>query len=105
MQQSLNNRMNAERLSLEERILLYFARSPGEPEIGATAHYSLDNCLSFPLKTVSDLVDRIRGRRVLDFGCGLGWQAVAIQKLGASETWGVDIVESHLTHGRQLAAE
>jgi SAM-dependent methyltransferase len=91
------------KFSLQERILLAFARDPTEKEIGATAHYSLDNCLDFPLKTVPDLVERIRGRRVLDFGCGPGWQAVALKKLGAGEVWGIDIVARHLEHGRALA--
>jgi SAM-dependent methyltransferase len=89
--------------SLEERILLFFARDPKETEIGATANYSIENCLDFPLKTVPDLIERIHGRRVLDFGCGPGWQAVALKKLGASEVWGIDIVDRHLEHGRALA--
>ncbi len=80
-----------------------FARDPKGREIGATAHYTLENCLDFPLKTVPDLIERIRGRLVLDFGCGPGWQAVAMKKLGAAEVWGVDIVDSHLEHARALA--
>jgi SAM-dependent methyltransferase len=92
-------------MRLEERILLSFARDPAEPEIGATAHYSVENCLDFPLKTVPDLIERIRGKRVLDFGCGWGWQAVALKKLGAAEVWGVDIVERHLEYGKKLAQQ
>ena len=93
------------RLSLEERILLAFARDPGQPEIGATANYTLENCLNFPLKTVPDLVERISGKRVLDFGCGRGWQAVTLRKLGAGEVWGVDILPESLAFGRELASQ
>ncbi|HTB13500.1 MAG TPA: class I SAM-dependent methyltransferase [Bryobacteraceae bacterium] len=96
-------RKGSESLSLEERIILSFARDPGAAEIGATASYSVDNCLDFPLKTVPDLAERIRGRKVLDFGCGFGWQAVALKKLGAAEVWGIDIVERYLTSARELA--
>jgi SAM-dependent methyltransferase len=92
-----------ERLSLQERILLSFARDPKSAEIGATASYTVENCLDFPLKTVPDLAERIRGRKILDFGCGFGWQAVALKKLGAAEVWGIDIVERYLAAGRELA--
>jgi SAM-dependent methyltransferase len=90
-------------MGLADRILLSFARDPSEPETGATANYSIENCLDFPLKTVPDLIERIRGKSVLDFGCGPGWQAVALKRLGASEVYGVDIVEGSLEHGNRLA--
>ena len=99
-----NSGKTSPRLSLQERILLAFARDPNEPEIGATASYTLDNCLNFPLKTVPDLVERVRGKRVLDFGCGQGWQAVTLRKLGAGEVWGVDIIPESLTFARELAS-
>jgi SAM-dependent methyltransferase len=84
-------------------VLLHFARGPNQPEIGATAQYRIDNCLDFPLKAVPDLVERVRGKRILDFGCGHGWQAVALKKLGATEVWGVDIVPAHLAFACELA--
>lgn len=94
----------ARRLSIEERVLLALARDPNEREVGSTANYTLENCLDFPLKTVPDLVERVRGKRVLDFGCGRGWQAVALRNLGAGEIWGVDIIPDSLTFARDLAA-
>jgi SAM-dependent methyltransferase len=102
-QRAENLNVGPHKMSLGERILLSFARDPNEPEIGATAHYSLENCLDFPLKTVPDLIDRMRNKKVLDFGCGNGWQAVALKKLGAAEVWGVDIVQEHLAFSRELA--
>jgi SAM-dependent methyltransferase len=92
-----------EPLTLQEKILLYFARDPNEVEIGATVSYTVENCLDFPMKTIPDLAERVRGRKVLDFGCGFGWQAVALKKLGAAEVWGIDIVERYLVFARELA--
>ena len=74
----LTSSKRSPRLSIQERIILAFARDATEDEIGATVNYTLQNCLTFPLKTVPDLVERVRGKRILDFGCGRGWQAVAL---------------------------
>lgn len=49
-----------------------------------------------------DFGTQIGGKRVLDFGCGTGKQAVAMAHLGA-EVVGVDIQEAYLEMGRQLA--
>lgn len=42
-------------------------------------------------------------RRVLDFGCGQGAEAVAAAKHGAQRVWGLDIQEHRLEAARQLA--
>jgi SAM-dependent methyltransferase len=44
------------------------------------------------------------GRDVLDFGCGLGFQAVAMALQGACRVVGVDISEKGLQNGRDVAA-
>lgn len=56
---------------------------------------------------LSDLVgeENIRGKRVLDAGCGTGVAAVCFKLLGASEVWGVDISEGSLETARKLAEE
>lgn len=50
-----------------------------------------------------DIFERTRGRRVLDFGCGCGADAVALAVQGAREVVGVDIVEASLRKARDLA--
>ena len=47
----------------------------------------------------------IAGRDVLDFGCGLGYQSVAIGLKGATRVVGVDISQPGLENGRKTAAE
>lgn len=47
--------------------------------------------------------DLIRGKQVLDFGCGSGHQSVAMAKAGAAHVLGVDMVPSLLAKARRLA--
>jgi SAM-dependent methyltransferase len=50
------------------------------------------------------VLERIAGRRVLDFGCGNGSDAVAIALGGARMVVGLDILEAGLQRGRAAAA-
>lgn len=61
-----------------------------------TALVSLRRC--FP-----DLDILIRNKRVLDYGCGAGFQTVALAKAGAAFVTGVDIDSASLDHARTLA--
>jgi SAM-dependent methyltransferase len=53
----------------------------------------------------SDVGDLFAGRRVLDFGCGHGAEAVAAAQLGAEHLFGIDIQEHRLEAARQFARE
>jgi SAM-dependent methyltransferase len=75
-----------------EWLLGRLSRDPGAADYaGATDTYTLDNALDFACRTVPGFLDRIRGKRVLDYGCGDGWQAVAMIRHGAREVVAVDI--------------
>lgn len=88
-----------------ERLLLLLCRKPGTGDYRiTTASYTLDNALNFATKTIPDFQGLVRGRRVLDYGCGHGWQAVAMRKRGARQVVGIDISEERLSHGRELVA-
>lgn len=52
----------------------------------------------------ADFWERVEGRRVVDFGCGLGADTVALARWGAREAIGLDIRESCLQQGRAQAA-
>jgi SAM-dependent methyltransferase len=49
------------------------------------------------------LHDQLRGRDVVDFGCGLGFQAVALARDLGCRVTGYDILEDDLAHARDLA--
>lgn len=77
---------------LGERILLSLCRDPMAPDYaGGTVKTTIDNSLDFLCQTVPDFRSRFVGKKVLDFGCGWGNQAVAMAKNGAAEVVGIDI--------------
>jgi SAM-dependent methyltransferase len=89
---------------LGEAVLTMFCKKPNEPDYaGATARYTVANALDFAKKTIPGFIDRIQGQRVLDYGCGPGYQAVAMALAGAREVVGVDINSDWLAAGRELA--
>lgn len=91
-------------MTLGERALQLFSRSPGAADYSSTtASYTLDNALHFAQKTIPGFHGLFQDKLVLDFGCGHGWQAVAMQKAGARRVVGIDISEERLAHGRALA--
>jgi SAM-dependent methyltransferase len=70
----------------------------------ATVSYTLDNALEYATRMIPRFLERIQGKTVLDYGCGPGWQAVAMRRAGARDVHGVDINDEWLSHGRDLAA-
>jgi SAM-dependent methyltransferase len=92
-------------LRLGERLLLTLSRSPEAPDYPTTtAQYTLSNALDFVRKTVPDFTELVRTKTVLDYGCGPGWQAVAMHKqCGAQRVVGIDINEDWLAHANSLA--
>ncbi len=85
---------------LGARILLRLSRNPSARDYaGGTENTSERDALYFLRKTVPDLVKLIEGKTVLDFGCGRGWQAIAMAKQGAARVVGLDI------RGLESAAE
>lgn len=89
-----------------EKILLFLSRKPGTPDYpGRTDRYNLSNALEFACETVPNFLDLIKGKTILDYGCGPGWQAVAMYKQGARQVIGVDIDERWLAHANRLASQ
>lgn len=87
-----------------ERILLGLSRAPGTPDYpGGTLKTNMNNSLDYLMKTIPDFLEIIRGKSVLDFGCGWGWQAVAMVRQGARFVVGIDIVRENLEKSRALA--
>lgn len=93
-------------MRIGERILLHLSRKPGSEEYaGATSNYTVDNALDFPMKTIPRFIDQIKDKTVLDFGCGPGYQAVAMVLRGAKSVVGVDINETWLDRASALATQ
>ncbi|HYR07207.1 MAG TPA: methyltransferase domain-containing protein [Longimicrobium sp.] len=88
-----------------ERILLAFSRPVDAPDLAdAAAEPGVEHALDDLLRRFPDLPGRVRGRRVLDFGCGAGRQAVALARAGAAFVLGVESNPRTLAGARALAA-
>ena len=95
----------SEPLTIGERLLLALSRDPNAPDYSITTNeYTLDNALDFAWKTIPDFPSLVRDRAVLDYGCGPGWQAVAMyRQCGARQVVGLDINPEWLARARALA--
>jgi SAM-dependent methyltransferase len=97
---------NSARLSLSERLLLLLSRKPGAEDPPASREeWNLENALSQLRAAFPDFDSLIAGKDVLDFGCGEGWQAVALAQNGARFVLGLDSNAKTLAKARQLAQQ
>lgn len=101
-------REKLDHMSVSERILLAFCYHP--EAVDKTSSYekpsdkwSLENALDGLLRSFPHLKDLVKDKQVLDYGCGDGFQTVAMANLGAIYVLGVDIEENRLRHARRLA--
>jgi SAM-dependent methyltransferase len=102
---SVSSASRPSRAGLAERLLLALSRDSDEPDYPTTtAQYTVANALNFPRKSIPNFDQRVRERTILDYGCGPGWQAVAMAvNCGASQVVGIDINQKWLQAGRSLA--
>ena len=94
---------------IRERILYKLSMKPADVspfgyEAGVSGEWDHETALSLLRTEFPDFDDMIRGRRVMDYGCGDGFQSIAMAKSGAAEVFGVDITAPRLEHARQMAA-
>ena len=99
------HRLPAGGLSWGARVLLFFCRAPGTPDYPTVeVHYEPGKELERLDEVFPGFSDKVRGKVVIDFGCGEGYQAVAIARAGASRVIGVEINERLLELARKRAA-
>ncbi|MEX2284971.1 MAG: methyltransferase domain-containing protein [Gemmatimonadota bacterium] len=91
-------------MRLGERILLGLSRESDAPDYeAATDSWTAERALVPLRREFPDLTDLIHDARVVDFGCGTGWQSIALVKTGARMVLGVDTNERTLGKARELA--
>lgn len=84
-------------MTISERVLLQFCKDPSEPDyIGGTARTTVEDALDYLIKTVPDFIDLVRGKQVLDFGCGLGHQAACLASRYGTDVVGLDLPRQNL---------
>src|SRR5579862_1162664 len=83
--------VSAKQWPLSARILRRLSRPPeAEDYPGGTQLHTGENALEFILKTVPGFREMISGKTVLDYGCGLGDQVLAMKAAGAAHVTGYD---------------
>lgn len=94
-------------MTFSEWVLLRFSRELEEPEyyIEATKKWNADTALHYISQAYPGFVDSIKGRHVLDYGCGPGWQSVAMALAGAASVTGVDVRQKWLEFACKLSQE
>lgn len=87
-----------------ERVLRALSRRH-VPRQGAGLHQDIDleGALCLFQEKVPHFQERVRGRAVVDFGCGRGVEAVALALAGAARVLGVDTDTVALEKARELA--
>lgn len=91
-------------MRLPEKILLLLSRDPDRRDYQTVKeNWNLDNALTLLCRVFPDFMDKIAGKTILDFGCGMGFQSIVMAMNGAKYVLGIDINQIALNKGRCLA--
>jgi cyclopropane fatty-acyl-phospholipid synthase-like methyltransferase len=92
-------------MQILDLLLAKFCINPSGPRRpAATDLYTFSNALSFARKAIPNFDALVRNRRVLDYGFGWGYQAIAmVQQCGSRHVDGIDVVDEYLERARKLA--
>src|SRR5215831_14061568 len=78
-------------MTLAERLLLKFSVEPGTSRNDLNLDdWTPENALRNWRDVVPGFDDEIKGKSLLDFACGLGYQAIALIQNGANRVLGID---------------
>jgi ubiquinone/menaquinone biosynthesis C-methylase UbiE len=94
-------------MGIADRVLLSLSRPPqGRDYFQSDDCVQVDNALDLLLDQFGPgILDDIRGKDVLDCGCGYGKHAVAYLRSGARHVTAVDIGPENIAHTRALVKE
>jgi len=86
----------------DERVLRRFCRPVASTPHAGTVYGSVEEARAELMRAFGEdrLGQAVRGKRVLDFGCGFGHHARALLDIGASEVWGVDVNSETVEYAR-----
>jgi len=78
-------------MDIRERILLYFSRAPEQFDYSsADLESTTENALNLLTRVFPNFNTIVSGKRIVDFGCGLGNQSIALVKKYGCSVVGVD---------------
>jgi SAM-dependent methyltransferase len=98
--------MQDKSMNISERLLILCCKSGATVEQRVrTSGWCEKNALSLLTEVFPGFLNRIKGKNILDFGCGRGRQCVALASHGAERVVGCDINLLFLEEGEALANE
>jgi SAM-dependent methyltransferase len=78
-------------MGIGERILLLLSRAPEDNDyLQEDSELDIDNALQLLTRMYPNFGDLVSGRRVVDFGCGTGYQSIALVKKYGCAVVGID---------------
>lgn len=87
-----------------ERILLALSREPGSGDYPTgDVRTGIDTALEWLNREIPDFDPLVAGKRIADFGCGYGYQSVALASLKDCSVVGIDLNPESLNRARLLA--
>jgi SAM-dependent methyltransferase len=92
-------------VELAEKLLLLMTKKPpaADCQPGTDDHSNLQSALSILCRVYPGFMRSIVGKRILDFGCGEGWQALALARGGAANVVGIDRNPTYVRNAQKLA--
>lgn len=91
-------------MRLSDEVLRALSRAPEAEDYGRDDDvWDVATALSLLEAVYPAFVSEVAGKSVLDFGCGLGWQVLAMARSGAKRSAGVDSDAAILARACQLA--
>lgn len=93
--------------SIGAAVLRIFCRQPsGAPfKVEEDPEWSVEDALRILLRVDHDFSKRVKGKAVVDFGSGLGFQSAAFLSAGAAKVLGLEIMPHHRKHAEKLLAQ
>lgn len=87
-----------------EKLLLSLSRKPGSDDYQTSGvEWNIDDALSLLSSAFPDFMNKIKNKKILDFGCGEGYQSVAMASNGAKYVLGIDASQKAIKKARDLA--
>jgi SAM-dependent methyltransferase len=97
-------KVSSKRHPFREKLLLFLSRKPGSDVYAAGQNdWTPENALSQLCRCFPGFLDRVAGKEILDFGCGTGYQSVALARMGAKHIVGFDWDKSFVEEAHQRA--
>lgn len=91
-------------MTIKERILFSFCKdSQSNKNLTLQEEWNFDNALSILCRVFPDFMGLITDKEILDFGCGSGYQSIALALNGAKYVLGIDTNQKCIKIAKDLA--